>query len=68
MLVIGRGEKQSILIGEDIEVFVDKIYSHNGKLYVKLAIDAPRDIKLVRKELTEVEIEIIPPAIPEGEV
>ena len=53
MLVIGRGEKESILIGDNIEVFVDKIYTHKGKLYVKLAIDAPREVKLVRKELSE---------------
>lgn len=56
MLVIGRGEKQSIIIGTDIEVFIDKIYTHNGKLYVKLAVDAPKEIKVVRKELTEVSV------------
>ncbi len=53
MLVIGRGEKQSILIGDNIEVYIDKIYIQNGKYFVKLAIEAPKEIKLVRKELID---------------
>jgi carbon storage regulator CsrA len=51
MLVIGRGEKESVCIGENIEIYIDKIYTHNGKLFVKLSIDAPREIPIVRKEL-----------------
>ena len=53
MLVIGRGEKESVCIGDNIEIFIDKIYTHNGKLFVKLSIDAPREISIVRKELMD---------------
>lgn len=59
MLVIGRGEKQSICIGDNVEVFIEKIYEYNGKLYVKLSIDAPREVKIVRKELKTEESENI---------
>lgn len=55
MLVIGRGEKESICIGDNVEVFIEKIYTHNGKLYVKLSIDAPKEIKVIRKELKKTE-------------
>lgn len=54
MLVIGRGEKESVCIGDNIEIFIDKIYTHNGKLFVKLSIDAPREIAIVRKELMDI--------------
>lgn len=53
MLVIGRGEKEAVCIGENIEIFIDKIYTHNGKLFVKLSIEAPKEIPIVRKELKE---------------
>ncbi|MBW9151960.1 carbon storage regulator CsrA [Clostridium estertheticum] len=47
MLVIGRKKSESLLIGEDIEITIVKI--ENGS--VKIAIDAPREISILRKEL-----------------
>ncbi|NLM35185.1 MAG: carbon storage regulator CsrA [Clostridiales bacterium] len=47
MLVITRKKGESILIGDDIEITVVKL--DDGS--VKLAIDAPRDITILRKEL-----------------
>lgn len=47
MLVITRKKGESILIGEDIEITVVK--SEDGA--VKLAISAPKNIRILRKEL-----------------
>ncbi|MSR91855.1 carbon storage regulator CsrA [Inconstantimicrobium porci] len=47
MLVITRKKGESILIGDDIEVTVSKI--DDGS--VKLAISAPKDITILRKEI-----------------
>ncbi len=47
MLVISRKKGESILIGENIEITVVK--TDDGG--VKLAIDAPKDITILRKEL-----------------
>ena len=54
MLVIGRKKGESLLIGEDVEITIIKI--ENGS--VKIAINAPREIGILRKELyTEVKDE-----------
>lgn len=47
MLVIGRKKGESLLIGEDIEITVVKV--ENGT--VKLSINAPRSVSILRKEL-----------------
>ncbi|MFL0269673.1 carbon storage regulator CsrA [Candidatus Clostridium radicumherbarum] len=47
MLVITRKKGESILIGEDIEITVIK--TEEGS--VKLSIDAPKNITILRKEL-----------------
>lgn len=47
MLVIGRKKGESLLIGDDIEITVVKI--EDGS--VRLAIEAPRDVNILRKEL-----------------
>lgn len=47
MLVIGRKKGESLLIGDNIEVTVVKV--EDGS--VKLAISAPKDITILRKEL-----------------
>ena len=47
MLVIRRKKDESILIGENIEVSISAI--ENGT--VKLAINAPKEIQILRKEL-----------------
>lgn len=49
MLVIKRKESESILIGDDIEIIISEISQDK----VKLAINAPKDIKITRKELAE---------------
>jgi carbon storage regulator len=47
MLVIGRRKGESLLIGEDVEITIIKI--ENGT--VKIAINAPKEINILRKEL-----------------
>ena len=47
MLVIGRKKGESLLIGEDIEITIVKV--ENGT--VKIAINAPKEISILRKEL-----------------
>ncbi|RXM78536.1 carbon storage regulator [Clostridium tetani] len=49
MLVVGRKKGESIIIGDDIEVTVVKV--DDGT--VKLAISAPKDVTILRKELVE---------------
>lgn len=49
MLVITRKKDESILIGDDIEIKIIKI--DDGS--VKLAIDAPKDKVILRKEIYE---------------
>lgn len=47
MLVVTRKKGESILIGNDIEISVSAI--ENGS--VKLAVKAPKDAQILRKEL-----------------
>ena len=49
MLIITRKKGQSIMIGDDIEITVSKL--DDGS--VKLGIDAPKDMTILRKELYE---------------
>jgi len=49
MLVIKRKESESILIGDDIEIIISEISQDK----VKIAINAPKEIKITRKELAE---------------
>ena len=49
MLVIKRKVSESIMIGDDIEIIISEISQDK----VKLAINAPKDIKITRKELAE---------------
>lgn len=49
MLVLGRKPGEYIMIGDDVKVQVVK--SDNGNL--RLAIDAPRDVKITRGEVYE---------------
>lgn len=53
MLVITRKKNESILIGDNIEVVIVKIDEGS----VKLAINAPKDVKILRKELYKEVIE-----------
>ena len=47
MLVITRKKGESLLIGDDIEIKIVKV--EDGS--VKLAISAPRDVTILRKEV-----------------
>lgn len=49
MLVIGRKPEEYVMIGDSIKVKV--VRSDNGDL--RLAIEAPRDITIVRGEIYE---------------
>ncbi|MDX9872629.1 MAG: carbon storage regulator [Clostridia bacterium] len=49
MLVLGRKPGEYVLIGEDIKVKV--VMTDNGAL--RLAIEAPKDISIVRGEVYE---------------
>jgi carbon storage regulator len=49
MLVVTRKKGESILIGDDIEISINKI--EDGS--VKIAISAPKDIIILRKEVYE---------------
>lgn len=50
MLVITRSQGQSVMIGDDIEIIISEV----GTEKVKISIDAPKNIKIVRKELLEI--------------
>ena len=47
MLVLSRKEKESILIGDGIEIIIQEI----GKDNVRIAIEAPKEIKIYRGEI-----------------
>jgi|LGOV01.1.fsa_nt_gb carbon storage regulator len=49
MLVITRKKLESLMIGDDIEISVVDI--GNGK--VRIGIDAPSSMKIIRKEIIE---------------
>lgn len=49
MLVISRKPSESILIGDNIEIIISEISGDK----VKLAINAPKDIPIMRRELVE---------------
>lgn len=49
MLVLGRKPGEYVMIGDDIKIKVIK--SEDGNL--RLAIDAPKDLSIVRGELSE---------------
>lgn len=49
MLVISRKASESIVIGDNIEIIISEISSDK----VKIAINAPKEIPVLRKELVE---------------
>lgn len=49
MLIISRKINESILIGENIEIIVSEI----GPDKIKIGINAPKEIPILRKELLE---------------
>lgn len=51
MLVITRRQGEAVVIGKDIEIIVSEVSGEK----IKLCIDAPREITIMRKELLETE-------------
>lgn len=49
MLVISRNKGESVLIGDDIEIMV--VEAQDGK--VRIGINAPRDVRILRRELLD---------------
>lgn len=49
MLVISRKREESLVIGDNIEIKIVKIEENS----VKIAIDAPKELKILRKELIQ---------------
>jgi len=49
MLVLARKKDEAILIGDDIEIIVTEISEDK----VKIGINAPKHMKVLRKELLE---------------
>ena len=49
MLILGRKEDEKILIGNDITISIESI----TKGMVKIGIDAPKDIMILRGELKD---------------
>ena len=49
MLVISRKREESLFIGDNIEIKIVKIEENS----VKIAIEAPKELKILRKELLQ---------------
>ncbi|MGI6585265.1 MAG: carbon storage regulator CsrA [Lutisporaceae bacterium] len=49
MLVLTRKKDEAVVIGDDIEIIVSEVYEDK----VRIAIKAPKNIKIFRKELIE---------------
>ena len=49
MLIITRKKGESLMIGDDIEITISKI--EDGR--VKIGIQAPKEVTILRKELLE---------------
>ena len=49
MLIITRKQGESFMLGDDIEIIIAEV---NGDR-ARIAINAPRDVKVLRKELVE---------------
>lgn len=47
MLILNRKTGESIIIGEDIEITIVEVQENR----VKIGIDAPRDVNILRKEI-----------------
>ncbi len=53
MLVMKRRQGESILIGDDIEIQLSQI----GRSKVKIAISAPREVRVIPKEAKQIQDE-----------
>lgn len=51
MLVLSRKRKQSIIVGDDVEIIVTRINSSD----VRIGVKAPKNVKILRGELAAME-------------
>jgi carbon storage regulator len=51
MLVLTRRVDERIRIGDDITLVVVELGERSGGLFVRLGIDAPKDIPIAREEI-----------------
>ena len=58
MLVLSRKEGERLLIGGNITLVISKVVGNR----VTIAIEAPKDIKVMRGELIELGVEALAPA------
>ncbi|MPM78962.1 Translational regulator CsrA [bioreactor metagenome] len=64
MLVLSRKEGESFFIGDEIEVFVLDVQGDR----IKVGIKAPDSIKIIRKELKDIEGANLDSAASRGEI
>lgn len=53
MLVLSRFVGQTLKIGDEIVVHICDVRNKRGEPVVRIGIDAPRDVSIVRTELLE---------------
>lgn len=49
MLTLSRRAGESLILNDDIEIIIQEI----NRSYVKISIDAPDDVRILREELYE---------------
>ncbi len=49
MLVLNRKKGEAIIIGNDIEIYIVEVQGDN----IKIGIEAPREVRIYRKEIYE---------------
>lgn len=52
MLIITRKKNESVIINENIEIMIIEVQGEK----IRLGIDAPHSVKIIRKELLETEV------------
>ena len=58
MLVLSRKLNQSIIVGDNVKIQVLKISGNT----VRIGIDAPQDVKILRGELAPYDVDTVTPA------
>jgi len=56
MLILNRRVGESIFIGDDIEITICPKNNYRGN--IRLGITAPKEVKIVRKEISHLEAKI----------
>lgn len=61
MLVLSRRVGEKIIIGDDITITIVRVAQGT----VRIGVDAPRDMMVVRQEVADAKRDSSPPAFPE---